>query len=78
MPASQTGTFRRVGYTGWSAFRFKDPTFPVWIGAAILLVFLMLLPLGAILLSDDFRSLRALRTRFLDWVERRHPSWLGQ
>jgi len=46
MPASQTGTFRRVGYIGWSAFRFKDPTFPVWIGAAILLVFLMVLPFG--------------------------------
>jgi iron(III) transport system permease protein len=48
MPASQTGTFRRAGYTGWSAFRFKDPTFPVWLGAAILLVFLMLFPLVAI------------------------------
>jgi iron(III) transport system permease protein len=48
MPASQTGTFRRAGSTGWSAFRFKDPTFPVWFGAAILLVFLMLFPLGAI------------------------------
>ena len=48
MPASQTGTFRRAGQTGWPAFRFKDPTFPVWLGAAILLVFLMLLPLGAI------------------------------
>ena len=34
MPASQTGTFRRAGHTGWSAFRFKDPTFPVWLGAA--------------------------------------------
>ena len=48
MPASQTGTFRRAGHTGWSAFRFKDPTFPVWLGAAILLVFLMLFPLVAI------------------------------
>jgi iron(III) transport system permease protein len=48
MPASQTGTFRRAGHTGLSAFRFKDPTFPVWLGAAILLVFLMLFPLGAI------------------------------
>src|SRR5580765_7533100 len=48
MPASQTGTFRRAGHMGWSAFRFKDPTFPVWLGAAILLVFLMLFPLGAI------------------------------
>jgi len=38
---------------------------------------LWMLPLGAILLSDDFRSLRALRTRVLDWIERRHPSWLG-
>jgi iron(III) transport system permease protein len=48
MPASQTGTFPRAGHTGLSAFRFKDPTFPVWLGAAILLVFLMLFPLGAI------------------------------
>ena len=48
MPASQIGTFRRAGQSGWSAFRFKDPTFPVWLGAAVLLVFLMLFPLGAI------------------------------
>ena len=36
---------------------------------------LWMLPLGAILLSDDFRSLRSLRTRFLDWV-RTPPSAL--
>ena len=28
--------------------RFKDPTLPVWIGAALFLVFLMLFPLGSI------------------------------
>src|SRR5918994_2618455 len=47
MPASQTGTVGRIGQTGWAALRLRDPTVPVWIGAA-LLVFLMLLPLGAI------------------------------
>ena len=44
----QTATLDRAGHAGWSALRFKDPTLPVWIGAALLLVFLMLLPLGAI------------------------------
>src|SRR5688572_10623394 len=48
MPASQTGILNRFGQTGWSVLRFKDPTLPVWIGAALLLIFLMLLPLGAI------------------------------
>ncbi|HEX6172878.1 MAG TPA: iron ABC transporter permease [Candidatus Binatia bacterium] len=48
MPASQTGTVGRIGQTGWAALRLRDPTVPVWIGAALLLVFLMLLPLGAI------------------------------
>ncbi|MEA2657977.1 MAG: iron(III) transport system permease protein, partial [Candidatus Binatota bacterium] len=48
MPALQNSTLDRVGHAGWSALRFKDPTLPVWIGAALLLVFLMLLPLGAI------------------------------
>src|SRR6266498_3484602 len=46
--ATQTGTLDRVTHTGWSALRLKDPTFPVWLGAALLLVFLMLFPLGAI------------------------------
>ena len=48
MAASKTTTLDRAGHAGWSALRFKDPTFPVWIGAAMLLVFLMLFPLGAI------------------------------
>jgi hypothetical protein len=38
---------------------------------------LWMLPLGAILLSDDLRSLRALRTRVLDWMERRYPHWFA-
>ena len=48
MSTSNTGTFDRVGHTGWSVFRIKDPTFPVWVGSALFLVFLMLFPLGAI------------------------------
>jgi len=46
--AIETGTLDRVRQGGWSAWRFKDPTLPVWLGAALLLIFLMLLPLGAI------------------------------
>ena len=41
-------TLEGAAHAGWSAWRFKDPTLPVWIGSALLLVFLMLLPLGAI------------------------------
>src|SRR5713226_1979460 len=37
-------------------FRMWDPTLPVWIGAALLLVFLMLLPLGAIFVSSLFNE----------------------
>lgn len=48
MAVSQTGTLDRAGHTRRSAFRFKDPTLPVWVGAALFLVFLMLFPLGAI------------------------------
>ena len=32
----------------WSALRLSDPTLPVWVSAALLLVFLMLFPLAAI------------------------------
>jgi hypothetical protein len=38
---------------------------------------LWMLPLGLILLSDDFSSLRSLRTRVLDWMERRYPRWFA-
>ena len=48
MAAFQSGTLAHAGQASGLAWRFKDPTFPVWLGAALLLVFLMLLPLGAI------------------------------
>ena|SRR5215470_10693444 len=35
-----------------------------------------MLPLGLALLADDVQPLRSLRSRMLDWVERRHPQWL--
>lgn len=38
----------RVRGKGWLGLRGLDPTLPVWIGAALFLVFLMLLPLGSI------------------------------
>ena len=48
MSTSQTGTLDRIDHRSRSVLRFKDPTLPVWLGAAFLLVFLMILPLAAI------------------------------
>lgn len=64
--AIQTGTLDRAGHAGWSAWRFKDPTFPVWIGAAVLLVFLMLLPLGAIFRTSLWDDKGFTFTRYLE------------
>jgi iron(III) transport system permease protein len=66
MPASQTGTLGRISQTGWSALRFTDPTFPVWIGAALLLVFLMLLPLGAIFRASLWDETGLTFNRYLE------------
>jgi hypothetical protein len=38
---------------------------------------LWMLPLGAMLLSDDLSALRSWRTRLLDWMERRYPRWFA-
>src|SRR5678815_3631348 len=48
MPASQTEPLGKIGARGWSIPWLKDPTLPVWVGAAVFLVFLMLFPLGSI------------------------------
>jgi iron(III) transport system permease protein len=66
MPTSQTGTLDRAGDNGWSAFRLKDPTFPVWIGAALLLVFLMVLPLGAIFRASLWGDTGLTLSRYLE------------
>ena len=34
-------------------------------------------PVGLILLADDVPLLRSVRSRILDWIERRHPQWLA-
>ena len=36
-----------------------------------------MLPVGMILLADDLPALRSLRSRMLDWIERRRPHWLA-
>ena len=64
--AVETGTLDRAGDAGWSAWRLKDPTFPVWIGAALLLVFLMLLPLGAIFRTSLWDENGFTFTRYLE------------
>lgn len=35
-----------------------------------------MLPLGLALWAEDIPLLRSLRSRVLDWIERRHPLWL--
>ncbi len=35
-----------------------------------------MLPLGLLLLAEDWPALRIRRTRILDWIERRRPEWL--
>jgi iron(III) transport system permease protein len=64
--ATQTETFDRVGHAGWSVFRVADPTFPVWLGAALLLVFLMLFPLGAIFRASLWDDSGITFTRYLE------------
>jgi iron(III) transport system permease protein len=65
MAKTQTGTLDRPAETGWSALRFKDPTFPIWIGAALLLVFLMVLPLWAIFRASLWDVTGLTLTRYL-------------
>ena len=36
-----------------------------------------MLPMGMILLADDLPALRSLRSRILDWIERRRPHWFA-
>jgi iron(III) transport system permease protein len=64
--ATQTGTLDRVTHTSWSALRLKDPTFPVWLGAALLLVFLMLFPLGAIFRASLWDGNAITLNRYLE------------
>ena len=48
MPASSSDAVGQAATVGWFVRQRWDTTLPVWIGAAVLLVFLMVLPLGAI------------------------------
>jgi hypothetical protein len=36
-----------------------------------------MIPVGLILLADDVPLLRSIRSRILNWIERRHPQWLA-
>ena len=66
MPTLQTSSLDRVGHTGWSVIRFKDPTLPLWIGAALLLVFLMVFPLGAIFRASLWDDTGITFSRYLE------------
>jgi iron(III) transport system permease protein len=47
-----TDTIEGARAARWSGFRGWDPSLPVWAGASLLLVFLMVFPLGAIFKSS--------------------------
>jgi hypothetical protein len=49
------------------SFLFILPIFGLW-----------MLPVGLLLLAEDFPALRRLRTRILDWVEHRRPHWFSE
>jgi hypothetical protein len=38
---------------------------------------LWMLPLGVLLLAEDVKSLQRVVDRVLEWIERRHPRWMG-
>lgn len=38
---------------------------------------LWMLPLGILLLAEDFVFFRRLSDRCLEWIERRHPNWMA-
>jgi iron(III) transport system permease protein len=48
MPAAGTESVAKTENRSWSIPGLKDPTLPVWIGAALFLVFLMIFPLWSI------------------------------
>ena len=37
-----------------------------------------MLPLGLLLLAQDIPLMRRLCGRLLDWIERRHPTWMAK
>ena len=39
---------------------------------------LWMLPVGLLLLAEDVPALRRMRTRVLDWIERRRPHWFSE
>ena len=39
---------------------------------------LWMLPVGMLILAEDVPMLRRMRTRVLDWIERRRPHWFSE
>jgi len=66
MSAPQSGAIAPAGHSGRSAIRLMDPTLPVWLGAALLLIFLMVFPLGAIFRASLWGETGLTLTRYLE------------
>lgn len=52
MPIPGAGVLEKVRDTGWSGLGIADRTLPVWVAAALFLIFLMVLPLGSIFVTS--------------------------
>ncbi len=64
-----------------SAFWIRVPAGVLLIGGGLLgflpVLGVWMLPLGVALLAEDVPALRSLRSRTLDWLERRRPDWFA-
>jgi iron(III) transport system permease protein len=66
MSVSQSGAVARIGRAGRSVLHFKDPTLPVLLSAALLLIFLMVFPLAAIFRASLWGDAGLTLQRYLE------------
>ncbi len=66
MSVSQSGAVARIGRAGRSVLHFKDPTLPVLLSAALLLIFLMVFPLAAIFRASLWSDAGLTLQRYLE------------
>lgn len=79
LPRRVRSTIRRLRQP--SFFWIRTPAAVLMICGGLLsflpILGLWMLPLGLALLADDLPALRSLRSRILDWIERRRPHWFA-
>jgi hypothetical protein len=78
LPASIAGTVRFLRRPSGRWLRIPAGVLLILGGLLSFLPLLgiWMLPLGLLLLAEDFPVLRSWRSKVLDWIERRRPEWL--